>query len=265
MSEINLKRKSRRVWKKWSVALKVIPVVSVVGALKYLFHSQNWEVMELNTLFTSLVGGTIFLIGFLISGVLSDYKESEKLPRELAACFRTMYDDTYTIGRFKDSETAKAFLRYQKELYNDLNAWFYKRVRTKEIMKKIHGMNDFLSDLEKEGIQANFLIKMKNEQNSLRKMILRMDTVRDTDFVGSAYAIVEIMGIVIATGLIIIDIEPFYVSLFFTTLVTFLIAYMFFLIHDLDNPFDYSSKGESGTEVSLKPLNDLEDCIYADL
>jgi len=33
---------------------------------------------------------------------------------------------------------------------------------------------------------------------------------------------------------------------------------MFLLIKDLDNPFDYSLKGESGTEVSLKPIHDLE-------
>jgi hypothetical protein len=33
---------------------------------------------------------------------------------------------------------------------------------------------------------------------------------------------------------------------------------MFYLIKDLDNPFDYSVNGESGTEISLKPIHDLE-------
>jgi hypothetical protein len=36
---------------------------------------------------------------------------------------------------------------------------------------------------------------------------------------------------------------------------------MVFLIKDLDNPFDYSEKGESGTEISLKPLHDHESVI----
>jgi hypothetical protein len=92
----------------------------------------------------------------------------------------------------------------------------------------------------------------------LSQPILRIDTIRDTDFIGSAYAIVETMGFLTALGLIVIKIEPFYASLFLTTLVTFLISYMVFLIIDLDNPFDYSSKGETGTEISLKPLHDLE-------
>jgi hypothetical protein len=89
-------------------------------------------------------------------------------------------------------------------------------------------------------------------------MILRIHTIRDTEFVGSAYAIVEVMGLLITAGLIVIRIEPFYVSLFFTLLVTFLIFYMFMLIKDLDNPFDYSHHGEAGTEIPLKPIHDLE-------
>lgn len=61
-------------------------------------------------------------------------------------------------------------------------------------------MNDFIIELDKEGVQANYFIKLKNEQNSLRKMVLRIDTIRDTEFIGSAYAIVEAMGFL--TGLV---------------------------------------------------------------
>ena len=56
---------------KWSITLKIIPVLLTVTLLKFLAHWYKWEVMELNALFTSLVAGTIFLIGFLITGVLS--------------------------------------------------------------------------------------------------------------------------------------------------------------------------------------------------
>ena len=119
-------------------------------------------------------------------------------------------------------------------------------------------MNHFFIELDKEGIQAGYIIKMKNEQNNLRKMILRIDTIRDTEFIGSAYAILEAMGFLIGCCLLIIKIEPFYASLFFTLVVAFLISYMFMLIEDLDNPFDYSQNGESGTEISLKPIHDLK-------
>lgn len=248
----------KKIIQKWSIALKILPLVIFVAILKFLSHKFGLEIMELNALFTSLVAGTIFLIGFLISGVLSDYKESEKIPSEIVASMRNLYDDALTISRGKNSEKANQFIEYQKSFLKSLMDWFYKKERTKTILNEISMMNDFFVEFEKEGIQANYIIKMKNEQNSLRKIILRIDTIRDTAFVGSAYAIVEAMGFLTAFGLIIIKIEPFYASLFLTSLITFLIAYMFLLIKDLDNPFDYYEKGESGTEVSLKPIHDLK-------
>jgi len=136
--------------------------------------------------------------------------------------------------------------------------WFYKRERTKSLLEKIRMMNDFFIEIDKENVPAPYIAKMKNDQGNIRKIILRIKTVRDTNFISSAYAIVEAMGFLVALGLIIMKIEPFYASLFFTILVTFLITYMLFLIKDLDNPFDYSSKGETGTEISLKPLRDHE-------
>ena len=254
-------RSSVKFWQKWSIAVRIMPLIILIAALKFVSHKYGLEIMELNALFTSLVAGTIFLIGFLISGVLTDYKESEKIPSELAASVKTLLDDTYTIYKSKNSESALRFIGFQKLFVRSLSDWFYKKERTRSLLEKISLMNDYFVEFEKEGIQPNYIIKLKNEQNSLRKMVMRVDTIRDTEFVGSAYAIVEAMGFLVALGLILIRIEPFYVSLFLTLLVTFLIFYMFLLIKDLDNPFDYSVHGETGTEVSLKPIHDLEDVL----
>jgi len=251
-------RSPKQLWQKWSIVVKVMPLMILIAILKLLSHKLGLEVMELNALFTSLVAGTIFLIGFLISGVLSDYKESEKIPSELSASLKALMDDAYTIWKSKNSETARKFIEFEKTFMNSLLDWFYKKERTKIIFEKLGQMNDFFVELDKEGIQPAYIVKMKNEQNNIRKLILRIDTIRDTDFIGSAYAIVEAMGFLTGLGLIMIKIEPFYASLFFTLLVTFLISYMIFLIVDLDNPFDYTGKGERGTEISLKPLHDLE-------
>src|SRR5512136_1158823 len=105
-----------KLTQKWSIALKILPLILLVTALKFGTHKFSFEVMELNALFTSLVAGTIFLIGFLISGVLADYKESEKLPSELAAALRNLYDDTLTILYGKNSAAAKEYIVFQRDL-----------------------------------------------------------------------------------------------------------------------------------------------------
>lgn len=251
-----IKRVTREKWNKWSIAIKISPIIISIGALKYLSHVFDLELMELNALFSSLVAGTVFLIGFLISGVLSDYKESEKIPSDITTSLRTLMDDTNYIYLSKKSNTALEFMHFQKTFSIAIIDWFYKKENTEFLLSKINKMSDYLIDLENEGIQANFIIKMKNEQNNLRRIFLRIETIRDTNFIGSAYAIVEAMGVIIVFGLLIIKINPFYASLFMTLIISFLITYMFSLIKDLDNPFDYSSNGENGTEISLKPLHD---------
>jgi uncharacterized membrane protein YfbV (UPF0208 family) len=255
----------KRIWRKWSIAFRIIPVVAVVALLKYLSHRYNFEIMELNALFTTLVAGTIFLIGFLITGVLSDYKESEKIPSDLAASIKSLFDDAYILHKAKNSEAASELMAFQKVFVNSLIDWLYKKERTVAILNKISIMNDHFVALDKEGLQPNYIIKMRNEQDKIRNMILRIDTIRDTEFIGSSYAIVEAMRFAIAIGFVIINIEPFYASLFFTTLVMFLLSYMLLLIKDLDNPFDYYNYGESGTKISLKPVRDLELMLKAPL
>lgn len=243
---------------KWSIAIKILPLVALVAILKFLSHKYGFEVMELNALFTSLVAGTIFLIGFLLSGVLSDYKESEKIPSEFAASLRELLDDTITIDKGKNSVAAQQFILFQKDFIKSLMDWLYKKERTKTLLHKISSINNYLIEFEKEGVMANYLIKLKNEQGIIRKYVMRIDTIRDTNFVSTAYAILESMGFLTVVGLLVIKIEPFYASLFLTLLITFLFSYMFRLIKDLDNPFDYGESGESGTEISLKPIRDFE-------
>ncbi|HOZ30190.1 MAG TPA: hypothetical protein PLL66_04675 [Bacteroidales bacterium] len=255
---------SKKFWSKWVLAFKVIPALIIIGGLKYLAYYLGYEVMELNSLFTTLVAGTIFLLGFLISGVLSDYKESEKLPSEISASIRTMLDDTYTLYKVNNLEKAKEFASYQRDFLDDIVRWFYKKHDTNYILEKIKNMNEYIWYFEKEKVQVNYIIKLKSEHNTLRKYILRIDTIRETNFVSSAYTIVEFMTFLISFGLIITHIEPFYFGMFLSLLVTFLIVYMFYLIKDLDNPFDYSEKGETGTEIRLDPIHDLQNELHAE-
>lgn len=245
-------------WHKWSITIKIIPVIILIALFKIGVHYFDLEVMELNALFTSIVAGTIFLIGFLISGVLSDYKESEKIPSEVATCFKSLIDDADTIHQSKNNQTALDLMLFHQQNIQYFIDWLYKKESTISLLQRISAMNAYFIQLDQEGILPPYLIKMKNDQSNLRKMILRIDTIRETNFIGTAYAIVEIMAYILGVGLIIMKIDPFYVAMFFTLIVTFLITYMLNLIKDIDDPFDYATNGETGTEICLKPIYDLQ-------
>jgi predicted membrane chloride channel (bestrophin family) len=68
--------------------------------------------------------------------------------------------------------------------------------------------------------------------------------------------VAEATTLMLVIGLVLAKIDPFYESLFFVGVITFLLVFLNLLIRDLDNPFGYYEQG-SAEDVSLKPLDDL--------
>jgi len=252
---------TKKILRKWHILIKILPLLGLVMILKYATHTYDLEILALSALFTSIVAATTFLIGFLITGVISDYKESEKIPGDLAASLEALHDEAEIIYINKKSKEAKDFLEYHKSFISSLEDWFYKKERTKALLAKVAGMNEHFAILESQ-TQATFINRMKQEQSNIRKTIIRVDNVRDLSFVASAYAVVEALTFFLILGLLLLKQEPFYETMFLSGVVSFMVLYMLFLIKDLDNPFDYSAHGETGTEVSLKPLRDLRERLY---
>lgn len=240
---------------RWKLALKTLPFVVVIILLKFTAHRYGYEFLTLNALFTAIISANIFLIGFLISGVLVDYKESEKLPGDLASSLETMADEGLIIYKNKKSIEAKNFLIKLSELNSSMISWFYKKERTDSIMIKIRSFNDDFLLFENQ-TQANFIVRLKQEQNSIRKMINRIHTIRETSFLGTGYAIAEIITSILVFGLVFIKMSPFYESAFFVSFVSFILIYMIYFIKDLDNPFGFNEEESLVEEVSLKPLLD---------
>lgn len=251
---------------RWRLALKTLPIVIVIVILKFPIHYFGYEFLNLNALFTAIISANIFLIGFLISGVLVDYKESEKLPGDLSSALEAIVDETQIIYKNKKSQDSKEFLHNILEFNRSLIGWFYKKEKTNSLMNKILKFNDYFLSFESQ-TQANFIVRMKQEQNSIRKMINRIHTIRETSFLGTGYAIAEIITCVLVVGLIFIKMNPFYESMFFVSFVSFILIYMILFIKDLDNPFGYSETSLV-EEVSLKPILDSEkriETIYKSL
>jgi len=242
---------------RWKLAVKTIPFIIIIVLIKFIVHYFGYEFLELNSLFTAIISANIFLIGFLISGVLVDYKESEKLPGDLSASLETMADEGFIIYKNKKSKEAKEYLKKLAEFNNSLVEWFYKKERTGNLMEKLKSFNEDFLFFETQ-TQANFIVRLKQEQNNIRKMINRIHTIRETSFLGTGYAIAEIITFILVIGLIFIKMDPFYESMFFVSFVSFILIYMIFFIKDLDNPFGYNEKDSLVEEVSLKPVLDSQ-------
>lgn len=247
-------------YKKWFLALKILPLVGLIIIIKLIAHQLNWEFISLNPLFSGIVTANIFLLGFLLAGVLTDYKESEKLPGELASSIETIADECLIIYKNKKAKPAKECLVYILGMIDSINGWFHKKERTRSLMERLSGLNDFFLAFESL-TQANFIARLKQEQSTLRRILTRIHTIRETSFVSAGYAIAEAITVFLIIGLTFVKIEPFYEAMFFISAIAFLQTYMIALIKDLDNPFEFYVKERGADEISLKPLDDLRQRI----
>lgn len=245
----------------WRLVYKVVPFVAAAALGKLLFTELGWENIPLSPLYTGLVAGNVFLLGFLLAGTLADYKESEKLPGDLAASVETIADECLILYRDKKAPAAQGCLEHLQLIADGLRSWLRNRERTMTVLDRIGGLNKFFLEFEPL-TQPNFIVRLKQEQSALRRMVIRINTIRETSFVGAGYAIAELTTLLLVVGLLFAEFGSLGSEVFIIGTITFILVYMFFLISDLDDPFEYDGEAQAGAaEVSLEPLDYLEERV----
>jgi hypothetical protein len=239
---------------RYRLLLRASVVVLGVVCAKLLVHFLGWETISMNPLFSGIVAANVFLMGFLLSGVLSDFKESERLPGELAASIENLAQEVRGIRCARQEAAVEPCLVLLSRLSLDMLSWFHKKHRTAELLDHLNELTPHLAAMEK-WTQATLVARLKQEQGNLRRTLIRIHTIRETSFVSSGYLLADLITIFLCVGLILVKIEPFYESLFFVGVISYLMVFLLMLIRDLDNPFGYYDGGSS-EDVSLKPLED---------
>lgn len=245
--------------KNWLLFIHALTFVVIIIVAKLLAHLWGAEVLSLNNLFSGIIAGNVFLMGFLLSGVLSDFKEAERIPGEMANALALLHEECADVASERDRQAARECVIHIGRLVEQTNSWFHRQLRTRELLEHTRSCNVLLSKLE-PAIPANHVVRLKSELATLRRLIVRTDTIRDTSFISSGYLIASSVTALLCVGLILSKIEPFPESLFFVGVIAFLMIFLLLMIRDLDDPFAFG-KQSSAENVSLYPLERLREQI----
>ena len=90
--------------KKWGLTLKVLAIVFILLIIKMVISQFDLDIATASPLITALVGGVIFTIAIIFTGTLTDYKENEKIPGELAASLKALYKDSMMVRNWMKLE-----------------------------------------------------------------------------------------------------------------------------------------------------------------
>lgn len=239
----------------WALLLAILAI-----PIKYAVHYFGLEFIEQTSLHNSVVSSVIFVLGFVLSATIADYKESERIPAEFASNIEDMYNDakqTYKNYPKFDLE------RFRKNLIDILGAFREgTRVNRKGARKEIADLQVSFAEMEQAGVPPNFVVKLKSQQTQLMRNLFRVNYIQRIQFIPSAFLLIKTI-VVLAIGLLMCtNIDPFYGGLFIVGAITFILVYMLILIHHVSIPFQ--AKGKTRDDVSLFLLHEVSEYLISE-
>jgi hypothetical protein len=245
---------------KWKLMLTSIPYMLAVIVINYILSSVlRFEgIIEFADVGLVLTGG-IFLVGFMLAGTMSDYKESEKLPAELACTLEALEETITTSAVSKPSLDAKKMKASLFEVTTDISNWFLKKITYDQMFASLSNLQPMISKMEEVG-GTSYATRMLGELNSLRKIISRIGVISRTNFLATGYALLESLIFAIILLLLISKFKSVLAEYILISFVSLIYVYMYRLIQDIDDPFEYSESGEPGAaEVGLFPFEEYKE------
>ncbi|MBP7279949.1 MAG: hypothetical protein KBA66_00130 [Leptospiraceae bacterium] len=245
---------------KWKLMLTSVPYMLGVIAINYVISNiLGFEgIIEFADVGLVLTGG-IFLVGFMLAGTMSDFKESEKLPAELACTLEAIEETIATVGISKQTLDVKKMRASLFEITTDISNWFYKKISYDQMFASLTKLQTSIFQMEEAGA-TSYATRMLGELNTLRKIITRIGVISRTDFLATGYALLESLIFCIIVLLLISKFKTVLAEYILIAFVTLIYVYMYRLIQDIDDPFEYSESGEPGAaEVPLFPFEEYKE------
>ncbi|MBP7133993.1 hypothetical protein KBA73_02140 [Patescibacteria group bacterium] len=250
---------------KHHLTVRVLPWLLVIAFLKYLLMHFEWQPIALSALVTAAVSADVFLLGFLIAGSLPEYKEAERLPGEVAASLDAITDECLILRATKPTQPESVrCLEQLLALIQSIKQSLHKKASTGDVMQCIRNLNESFAAFEPL-TQANFIVRLKQEQQNIRRLMLRIRTIREVAFVSTGYAIGEVFTLIIVTTLLLTSMGSTFVNFFFCLGLSYLLIYMIELVKDLDNPFHYRPGISQHDETDCTPIEAVERKIRAEI
>jgi hypothetical protein len=235
------------------VAIQVL----ILCAIKIGIHFLGLERISVSQLFSAMVASTVFLLGFLLSGVLTDFKESEKIPSELATTLESLSLEIKAISAYaKGADVAPALLAVT-DLGQALIKWLLELIDTEALLSCFHQTHHqvVLVAVQIKGDASTLRGRLMQDLEVVLQKINRVQTIRDTSFVPLVYWMAYTAAGLLFAGLVLAKAESLPESVFFLAVISFLVILLLRLIDDIDNPFGFSDP-DSAEDVSIELLHD---------
>jgi hypothetical protein len=249
-------RKLQTLLNRFRLVLAALPAVIAVLILRYVLQ-EIFDIGEVATFgeVGSVITGVTLILGFMLGGVLTDYKESEKLPASVAVALAGFRSTAHSGLSAKDLDVSMINERIST-VANAIAGWFVGTNSEDEMWNSLSDFPALIVDLEKAGMASHYVGRLMVLNGELNGTLNRISVIRNTSFVQSGYVLMSILVLVLQGTLAIVSFPSSIMSWIAPSVLSLAYAYLWLLVRDLDNPFGHSEndgKG-SGADVDISPL-----------
>ena len=242
--------------KKWGLIGKALVITAVLVAIRLVIDISNYDIIALTNLITAFIGAAIFTVAVIFTGTLTDYKESEKIPNEIAVSLLTVYQDCKLI-RPADNLISLHLREHTQALARIIVENFKTNTSNNENVRvAIAQINEDLYTLVDQNAPPQYVNKIRTELGNIDRLTSRVRTIAETSFIPAAYAIAEIAVVGVILILFFVKIDPYYEGMIIFSIIIALLISIILLIRDMDNPFEYGKK--TFADVDLSPILEIE-------
>lgn len=245
---------------KWSLFLKVLPLTTLFALAKVGVHTLGFEPWEFDSLTGSLFGASTFVLAFVLSGTLAAYSASEDMVAQFINAIESIEDINNYVARLQPNLDTARLTSCLVDLLGQLGQWLANRVGFEVIDANLADLNLILADLRLNSGDS-VVDRGLSELARMRILVNRMASNRDSDFLGPAYAMLEIFLVGAVVALLLIGADRFSENMVVSCFLFTSFTYLMLLIRDLDNPFQYD--GTSCVDVDLSVLNSCRQRLLA--
>lgn len=235
----------------YKILITALGFTGLLLAAKTVLHLLGWEFMTLTPLHTAVISGGIFVMSFMLSAVIADYKESERLPAEFAATIESMYEDIKGISLAHPKVNIKKIQGTLMEILTLLREDVV--TGNRQTHHKIFELGEELADMEQKGVPPNYLAKLKQEQALLVRGLFRINYIQSIKFLPSAYILAQLVVVLISLTLLFTRVDPVMTGTALTGIAVLIFAYILILIKVVSQPFRES--GATIDDVSFFLIN----------
>ena len=201
----------------------------LLSAAKVAVHYFGFEFLDLNGLLTSGIGGAVFIVGFLLSSILQDYKEAEKIPADLRNSIEAIEGDLACFAQTNDAfDLRKARLLLLALIDRLREGLGHKNVPP--ALDELAKLTPILGRLEGMGMAANFVVRLRTNQDVIRRALLRIYTIQRVEFVPSVHVLVQTLVFSIVLLLLLLKTEGDPASALLFGFITFMFVYVLYLV-----------------------------------